>query len=183
MSNGRWISSWSAGSRRLGRNHGMVAAQVPERRAAHSWQMRGNGWLIAVNRGEWRGLGSRRATLGACEAHRSQQRPHPGAPQPKPRQLPNHTAPNEIKLVQPLRFREATAPAGSTNFQIAMKRYSFAAPFVPVFAYRVSASSARCLDISQPAPTIATPKISKPQTPMVFSDRKLAADPTPTMSP
>ena len=86
------------------------------------------------------------------------------------------------KLVQSLRFREATAPAGSTNFQIAMKRYSFAAPFVPVFAYRVFASSARCLDISQPARTIATPKIIKPHAPMTFSDRKLATDPTPTMS-
>ena len=87
------------------------------------------------------------------------------------------------KLVQPLRFREATAPAGSTNFQNAMKRYSFAAPFVPVVDYRVSASSARCLDISQPAPTIATPKIKKPHAPMTFIDRKLAADDTPTMSP
>ena len=88
----------------------------------------------------------------------------------------------QIKLVQSLRFREATAPAGSTNFQIAMKRYSFAAPFVPVVAYRVCASSARCLDISQPATTIATPRIIKPHAPMIFIDRKLAADPTPTMS-
>ncbi len=76
-----------------------------------------------------------------------------------------------------------TAPAGSTNFLNTMKRYSFAAPYVPGVDDRVSTSSSRCLVISQPAPAITTPITMKAQLSVVFSDRKLAAESTPTMKP
>jgi hypothetical protein len=56
------------------------------------------------------------------------------------------TTPDSRKLVQPLRFRGTPTPAGSTNFQIAMKRYSFAAPYIPVV--RITGSLRRPPDAS-----------------------------------
>lgn len=87
------------------------------------------------------------------------------------------------KLVQlPTNLHAAPAPTGSTNIQI---RYLLIrGSYFPAFAFRVYLrSSAVCRENIQPAATISTPATIMVQLSVMFSDKKLAADPTPTLSP
>ncbi len=86
------------------------------------------------------------------------------------------------KPVQPPRFREPLHRQVVRIFRF-YETVLIRDSLRPGGCYRVYASSARCRASSQPAQIMATPRTRRVHALVAFSDRKLAADPTPTTSP